>query len=44
MTYKAFVTVGACALAGLAVLGMDSYRRWRKTHLDFDFPIDNLFV
>ena len=44
MTQKVLVTVGACAFAGLAVLGFDTYRRWRKTHLDFDFPLDNLFV
>lgn len=45
MTYRALVTVGACAFAGLAVFGFGrSVRRWRKTHLNFDFHLDNLFV
>lgn len=45
MTYKAIVAVGACAVAGLAMLGIGrSYRRWRQVHLTFDYPLDNLFV
>lgn len=45
MSYKAIVTVSACAFAGLAVLGFGrGFRKWRQSNLDFDFPIDNLFV
>jgi hypothetical protein len=45
MTYKALITVGACAFAGLAVLGVGrSFRKWRRTNLEFDFPLENLFV
>ncbi len=39
-------TLGACALAGvLAFVLKGSVHRVRKTHLDFDFPLEQaLFV
>ena len=45
MSYKALVTVGACAVAGLAFFGFgQTYRRRRKMHFDFTGSVESLFV
>lgn len=45
MSYKALVTVGACALAGLAVVGYGrTRRRWRRVSANLDNPFESLFI
>jgi hypothetical protein len=43
---KAVLALGACAIAGMAAVQMSRFfLRWRKTHLMFDFPIEEqLFI
>ena len=45
MLQKTLITLGAVTVAGLAVLGVGrTFERWRRSHLDFEFPIEELFV
>lgn len=46
LTNKTMLALSACAFAGVAVVQMRRVlARWRATHLDFDFPVDeSLFV
>lgn len=37
---KTFLTLGACAVAGLALMGLRTANRLLHTHFDFDFPVE----
>lgn len=45
MLHKNLITLGAVTIAGLAVVGVGlTLGRWRRLRLDFEFPMDDLFV
>ena len=45
MLQKTILTLGAVAVTGLAVLGVGrTLERWRRSHLNFDVPMEELFV
>ncbi len=45
MFQKTLITLSAVAVAGLAVFGFGrQIERWRQAHLDFEFPMDELFI
>lgn len=45
MLQRTILTLGAVAVAGLAVFGFGrQLERWRQSHLDFEFPMEELFI
>ncbi|MFQ5568522.1 MAG: hypothetical protein ACE5G0_02540 [Rhodothermales bacterium] len=46
LAQKAFVTLGACAVAGVAAVRLKrAFDHWREENLQFDFPIEEqLFI
>jgi len=45
MIQKTLLMIGAMAVAGLAVFGFGrQFERWRQANLDFEFPMEELFV
>lgn len=45
MLQKTLIALGAVAVAGLAVFGFGrQFERWRQAHLNFEFPMEELFV
>jgi hypothetical protein len=45
MVHRTLITLGAVAVAGLAVFGFGrQLDRWRRSNLSFEFPIEELFI
>ncbi len=45
MLHKTLITLGAVTIAGLTVFGVGrTLERLRRSHLDFEFPLEELFV
>lgn len=45
MFQKTIITLGAVAVASLAVFGFGRrLERWRRSHLSFEFPMEELFI
>ncbi len=45
MLQKTLLTLGAVTVAGLAVFGVGrTLEKWRRSHLNFDVPMEELFV
>lgn len=45
MLQRTLIMLGAVTVAGFAVLGFGrQLDRWRRSNLDFDYPLEELFI
>ncbi len=45
MLQRTLITLGAITVAGLAVFGFGrQLERWRRSNLNFDYPLEDLFI